>query len=154
GFATTLGPLDRYVSQLPRVGAVVIATASYNGAPPDNAVKFCDWLREGLPADALAGVNYTVFGCGNRDWAATFQQIPRLVDAKLAAYGARRLHPRGEGDARDDFDGQFRAWYDPMWGAVAEALEIDLTPAERTTAERFLSVEVVPGARMSPFVHS
>src|SRR5262249_35322216 len=119
GFATTLAPLDRFVGQLPREGAVVIATASYNGAPPDNAVKFCDWLRDGLPVDALAGVKYTVFGCGNRDWAATFQQIPRLIDAKLEAYGARRLHPRGEGDARDDFDGQFRAWYDPMWGAVA-----------------------------------
>jgi cytochrome P450/NADPH-cytochrome P450 reductase len=154
GFAATLGPLDRFVSQLPRAGAVVIASASYNGAPPDNAVKFCDWLRGGLPADALAGVSYTVFGCGNRDWAATFQQIPRLIDAKLEAYGARRLHPRGEGDARDDFDGQFRAWYDPMWGAVADALAIDLTPPERAAAERLLSVEVVPGARMSPFVHS
>src|SRR5262249_15381515 len=69
GFATTLAPLDDYVGRLPREGAVMIASASYNGTPPDNAVGFCDWLRGGLGADELAGVRYAVFGCGNRDWA-------------------------------------------------------------------------------------
>jgi cytochrome P450/NADPH-cytochrome P450 reductase len=52
-------------------------TASYNGQPPDNAVKFCQKLRDpALPSDAFAGVEYGVFGCGNRDWSATYQAIP------------------------------------------------------------------------------
>src|SRR4030095_8370019 len=112
GFAARVAPLDDYAGQLPREGAVMIATASYNGTPPDNAVQFCDWLRGGaLESGALEGVSYAVFGCGNQDCASTFQAIPRLIDDKLAEYGARRITPRGEGDARDDFDGQFHTRY-------------------------------------------
>jgi hypothetical protein len=29
-----------------------------------------------LGPDAFGGVEYSVFGCGNRDWAATYQAIP------------------------------------------------------------------------------
>ena len=81
GFATAVAPLDAYVGQLPREGAVVITTATYNGTPPDNAVRFCEWLRA-CPA-SLAGVRYAVFGCGHRDWASTFQAIPHNNDATL-----------------------------------------------------------------------
>src|SRR5204863_9390663 len=97
GFATTLAPLDDYTDRLPTVGAVTIVTASYNGTAPDNAVGFCNWLKSGrLAPDALKGVRYTVFGCGNRDWSATYQAIPKFIDAQLAEYGAERLHLRGE----------------------------------------------------------
>ena len=153
GFATTVAPLDDHVGRLPREGMVVIASASYNGTPPDNAVRFCDWLRGGLPADALAGVTYTVFGCGNRDWASTFQAVPRLIDEKLAAAGARRLLPRGEGDARDDFDGQFQFWYRPVWPAVATAFGVDVAKAA-VTREPLYAVDVVAAQTASPFVAS
>src|SRR6188474_2803466 len=131
GFAVTVATLDEYAGRLPREGAVLITTASYNGTPPDNAGRFCDWLRDGgLAPGALAGVRYAVFGCGNRDWASTFQAIPRFIDATLEAHGASRIAPRGEGDARDDFDAQFEAWQEPLWGAVATALGVELAPAE------------------------
>jgi hypothetical protein len=56
GFAATVGPLDEHADALPRQGAVVIVTASYNGQPPDNAAKFCQKLRDpALPPDAFAG---------------------------------------------------------------------------------------------------
>src|SRR5687768_17430250 len=45
GFDVTVGPLDEHVGDLPVGGATVIDTASYNGAPPDSATAFCDWLR-------------------------------------------------------------------------------------------------------------
>jgi cytochrome P450/NADPH-cytochrome P450 reductase len=128
GFATTVAPLDDYTGNLPTTGAVVIVSASYNGTPPDNAAAFCRWLQGDLAPNALAGVHYTVFGCGNRDWASTYQAIPTLIDADLAAHGAVRVHPRGEGDARDDFDGQFRAWYGSLWSDLALAL--NLSPIE------------------------
>ena len=145
GFAVTVASLDEYAGRLPREGAVLITTASYNGTPPDNAGRFCDWLRDGgLAPGALAGVRYAVFGCGNRDWAATFQAIPRLIDARLEALGAQRLHQRGEGDARDDFDAQFEAWQEPLWGAVATTLGVELTPAEAAEPAH-LTVEIVAG---------
>ncbi len=59
----------------------------------------------------LPNVRYAVFGCGNSDWAATYQSIPRLIDEQLAAHGARCVYARGEGDARSDLDGQFEDWF-------------------------------------------
>lgn len=152
GFVVKVAPLDDYAGRLPKEGLVAIVTSSYNGLPPDNAVKFCAWLKsEELGADALAGVTYTVFGCGNRDWAATFQAVPRLIDAQLAAHGAKRLYPHGEGDARDDFDGQFQRWYQPLRRTVAESLGISI---EAETSKPLYKLELVPGQQMSPFVDS
>ena len=111
GFATKLAPLDDYVGNLKDQGDVIIFCASYNGAPPDNATKFVNWLSSDLPKDAFEGVRYTVFGCGNSDWLATYQSIPRLIDEQLSAHGAKAGLPRGEGDARDDLDGQFEKWF-------------------------------------------
>ena len=152
GFAVKIAPLDDYAERLPKEGLLAIVTSSYNGLPPDNAAKFCDWLRsEELASDALAGVTYTVFGCGNRDWAATFQAVPRLIDEQLAAHGAKRLFPHGEGDARDDFDGQFQRWYQPLRRTVADAVGIQI---EAETSRPLYKLEIVPGQQMSPFVDS
>ena len=52
GFEATLADLDDYVGRLPTDGAVVVASASYNGAPPDNAAAFVKWLAEAAPGDA------------------------------------------------------------------------------------------------------
>ena len=41
------------------------------------------WL-DGLSGDALNGVQYTVFGTGNRDWARTYQAIPKKIDQRFA----------------------------------------------------------------------
>jgi cytochrome P450/NADPH-cytochrome P450 reductase len=111
GFATRLAPLDDFAGQLPDRGGVLIFCASYNGAAPDNATQFVKWLGGDLPKDAFAKVRYAVFGCGNSDWAATYQSVPRMIDEQLAAHGARSVYPRGEGDARSDLDGQFEKWF-------------------------------------------
>src|SRR5262249_19540694 len=112
GFATKLAPLDDYVGELPAGGGVLIFCASYNGAAPDNATQFVKWLGSGdLAKDALGKVRYAVFGCGNSDWAATYQSVPRLIDEQLKAHGARSMYERGEGDARSDLDGQFERWF-------------------------------------------
>jgi cytochrome P450/NADPH-cytochrome P450 reductase len=111
GFATTLAPMDDYASGLPDQGGVLIFCASYNGAPPDNASRFMAWLNEDRAADALKNVRYAVFGCGNSDWAATYQSVPRAIDERLSAGGAHRVYVRGEGDARVDLDGEFEDWF-------------------------------------------
>ncbi len=111
GFATKLAPLDDFVGKLPEQGGVLIFCASYNGAPPDNATQFVKWLGGDVPKDSLAKLRYAVFGCGNSDWAATYQSIPRFIDQQLAARGGRSVFARGEGDARSDLDGQFEEWF-------------------------------------------
>ncbi|MEI7933230.1 MAG: cytochrome P450, partial [Alphaproteobacteria bacterium] len=122
GFAVTQGQLDDFVDRLPAGGLVVICTSSYNGNPPDNAVKFRRWLGSGLASDALAGVSYTVFGSGDRVWASTFQKVPGEIDELMSAAGARRFCDRGVADASDDFDGMFRDWYAAFWKQAGDAL--------------------------------
>ena len=54
------------------------------------------------------------------DWASTYQAVPTLIDTQLEAHGAHRIHARGEGDARSDFDGQFSEWYQGLWPSLAD----------------------------------
>ena len=152
GFTSTLAPLDDYAARMPKEVAVAIVTGSYNGAAPDNAAGFLRWIRESATPGALAGIKYTVFGCGNRDWASTYQSIPRAIDERLEVLGARRIYARGEGDAREDLDGQFQVWFEQLWQAVGEALsiEVDLSRGER--AEPLYSVEAVPAPQANPLV--
>ena len=111
GFATRLAPLDDFVDKLPDQGGVLIFCASYNGAPPDNATQFVKWLGDDLPKDAFSKLRYAVFGCGNSDWAATYQSVPRFIDEQLAGHGGRSVYARGEGDARGDLNGEFESWF-------------------------------------------
>jgi cytochrome P450 / NADPH-cytochrome P450 reductase len=143
GFATKLAPLDDYVGKLPEQGGVLIFCASYNGAAPDNATQFIKWLGGDLPKDAFANVRYAVFGCGNSDWAATYQSIPRLIDEQLAAHGARPVYPRGEGDARSDLDGQFESWFAKAAPVAVKALGVDTGLARSADDEPLYKIEPV-----------
>ncbi|WP_314732904.1 cytochrome P450 [Sphingomonas sp. LC-1] len=118
GYAATVAPLDDYATGLPEGVPLIVATASYEGRPPDNAARFVTWV-EGLPDHALDGRRYAVFGCGNRQWARTWQAIPKRVDAALAKAGAQAFHTRGEGDAAGDLFGAFENWYAGLWPSLA-----------------------------------
>ncbi|HTB05019.1 MAG TPA: cytochrome P450 [Bradyrhizobium sp.] len=144
GFATKLAPLDDFVGKLPEQGGVLIFCASYNGAPPDNATQFMKWLRGDLPKDAFAKVRYTVFGCGNSDWAATYQSIPRLIDEQLAAHGARSVYARGEGDARGDLDGEFESWFAKAAPQAVREFGVDSSFSRSAEDEPLYQIEPVP----------
>ncbi|HEX3549220.1 MAG TPA: cytochrome P450, partial [Candidatus Elarobacter sp.] len=150
GFAVRIGWLDDYVAKLPTDGGVLIVCASYNGAPPDNAAGFYAWLQAGMAPDALAGVRYTVFGCGNRNWASTYQAVPRFIDERLAAFGAERLFERGEGDAQEDIDGAFRAWRLALWNAVSAELGVALDRGVESDTRPRYAVEIVAGPQANP----
>jgi cytochrome P450/NADPH-cytochrome P450 reductase len=155
GFVATVAALDDHVGALPKEGGVIVVTASYNGQPPDNAAQFCRWLQDpALPADVFAGVEYAVFGCGNRDWAATYQAVPTLIDAQLEKHGATRMYRRGEGDARGDFDADYRAWYGPLWQSVATALDLPTSVAQAQTTGPRLTVAFVNRQAANPIITS
>ncbi|MFT4116343.1 bifunctional cytochrome P450/NADPH--P450 reductase [Bradyrhizobium sp.] len=147
GFASKLAPLDDYAGKLPEEGGVLIFCASYNGAPPDHATQFVKWLHGEASGDALSKVRYVVFGCGNSDWAATYQSVPRFIDEQLAARGARSLHARGEGDARSDLDGQFEKWFSAAAPAAMKELGLTSNFSRSADDEPLYNVEpVAPGA--------
>ncbi|MGZ8259006.1 MAG: bifunctional cytochrome P450/NADPH--P450 reductase [Caldimonas sp.] len=143
GYAAEAAALDDHAGRLPTDGAVILVTASYEGQPPDNARQFTAWL-EALDAGALKGVRYAVFGCGNRQWARTYQAVPKRFDAALEAAGAARLKARGETDSGGDFFGAFDEWYAGLWSDLGRALGKDVQAAP---PGRQLQVEVVKAGR-------
>ena len=153
GFDVTLGPLDEHVGDLPVGGATVVVTASYNGVPPDNATAFCDWLRTAEP-DAVKGVSYSVFGCGNTEWGSTYQSIPTLVDGLLESRGATRIHLRGAGNAAGDFDADYRAWHGSLWADVAEALDLPDEVASAAPSTARLSITLTNRQVSNPVIVS
>ncbi|MEO6843452.1 MAG: cytochrome P450 [Bradyrhizobium sp.] len=152
GFATRLGSLDEHVGKLPEEGGVLIICASYNGAAPDNATQFVKWLGGDLPKDAFAKVRYAVFGCGNSDWAATYQSVPRFIDEQLAAHGARAIYPRGEGDARSDLDGQFQKWFPAAAQVATKEFGIDWNFTRTAEDEPLYAIEPVAATAVNTIV--
>jgi cytochrome P450/NADPH-cytochrome P450 reductase len=143
GFDVTLAELDAFAGKLPGEGVVAIACSSYNGMPPDNASKFVDWLEQGDPASTkLKGVNYFVLGCGNSDWAATFQVVPRKIDTALSALGAKRIVDTEELDARGDVDTQFHEWLDALIPQLGSEFGVDLGDQSDAIAVPLYSVEI------------
>jgi cytochrome P450 / NADPH-cytochrome P450 reductase len=152
GYTARTAALDDAVGELPTDGAVVVVTSSYNGQPPDNAAKFAAWVDDA--ATSAKEVRFTVFGCGNRDWAATYQAVPTRIDAALEARGATRVYPRGEGDARGDFDGQFEAWYAGLFDALGSALGLDAGATAAAGSGPRLAVQLEQRRTASPILQS
>ncbi|MEV0991203.1 cytochrome P450 [Streptomyces sp. NPDC049949] len=110
GFEARVAPLDAHRDGgLPTDGPLVVVAASYNGRPTDDAAGFVSWLTQAGPG-AAEGVHYAVLGVGDRNWAATYQQVPALIDARLASAGAERLMDRTEADASGDLAGAVRGF--------------------------------------------
>ena len=154
GFAVTLASLDDGMKRLKPEGASVIVTASYNGAAPDNASAFMAWLRADSAAAALAGARYAVFGCGNRDWASTYQVVPRIVDERLETLGAYRFLERGEGDARGDLDGDFQTWAAKLWPALVAELKLDIDLSAAADTQPLYTIETVAAPPVNPIIGS
>ena len=145
GYAPTVGALDEHADSLVPGTPVLIVTASYEGQAPDNAKKFLSWI-ESREANELAGVKFAVFGCGNLQWARTYQFVPKRIDAALEAAGASRLRARGEADAGGDFFGAFDEWYETLWADLGKTLGHAV--AEKPSAPAF-DVEVLKSGRES-----
>ncbi|MCD7035827.1 bifunctional cytochrome P450/NADPH--P450 reductase [Metabacillus sp. GX 13764] len=148
GYQTEAAPLDEHAGKLPKEGAVIIVTSSYNGTPPDNAMQFIDWL-ESAKSEELAGVRYAVFGCGDRNWASTYQKVPLLIDELLSSKGAESMLPRGEGDADSDFELQYESWKNELWPETAKKLGL-LIEAEAQQTAKTVNVEFVGHLEESP----
>jgi cytochrome P450/NADPH-cytochrome P450 reductase len=122
GFAATVATLDSATEHVPSDRPVLFITPSYEGQPPDNGRKFVSWL-ESIQAkpDALAGVKYAIFGCGNPDWVTTYHRIPKLVEEILDRTGATKFCPTGLGNAAGDIIGAFDAFSEEVWAALKQS---------------------------------
>ncbi|MEC0201275.1 cytochrome P450 [Paenibacillus lautus] len=152
GFDSQVGALDDFAGKLPKEGVVVIVTASYNGQPPSNARAFMEWL-ETADESEIEGVRYAVFGCGDHNWASTYQRIPRLIDDQLAVKGAQRLLTRGESDASGDFEREVDEWTEHLWPDLMQSLGLPLMSVHEPKRSA-LSVQFVQGAAAVPLAET
>lgn len=152
GFQSKVAPLNEYAGNLPAEGVIYIVTASYNGTPPNNARTFVQWLHEVKPGE-LEGIRYCVFGCGDRNWASTYQSVPKLIDEQLASKGAQRLLTLGEGDVSGDFETEVENWQEQLWPTVMGALGLSLS--EKTASKSpALSMHYVSSASETPLAET
>ncbi|MFF2510238.1 flavodoxin domain-containing protein [Streptomyces sp. NPDC058086] len=114
---TEIAPLDAYVGALPVGPPLIVTAASCNGQLTDDAAAFVRRLETAEP-DTADGVTYAVLGIGDRNWAASYQHIPTLIDRRLAELGGTRLLERAEGDASGDLAGAVRQFTDRMCTAL------------------------------------
>jgi len=129
GMAADLMSLDAFLDKKEvskGAAAVIVISSTYNGSPPDNAGKFIKFLEQPAQvAKVFAGVPFSVFGCGNTQWARTYQAIPRAIDKALAAAQGKRLTADFAcGDADSTLDEGFETWKFALWEGLSKSLGI------------------------------
>ncbi|WP_269854659.1 bifunctional cytochrome P450/NADPH--P450 reductase [Streptomyces sp. RPT161] len=146
GCDVTVAALNDRTAALPAEAPVVIVAASYNGQPTDDANAFVTWLADAEPGTA-EGVPFAVLGVGDRNWAATYQRVPTLIDARLAELGGTRLLPRAEADASGDLAGSVERFTSALRGTLLERYgDPDAAPDAPDGPGRTYEVTEVVGA--------
>ncbi|KAF2447682.1 NADPH-cytochrome P450 reductase-like protein [Karstenula rhodostoma CBS 690.94] len=142
GFSAVVDTLDAVKENMPKDRPIAIITASYEGQPADNAAHFVTWLNS-LTGSELTDVQYTVFGCGHRDWAATFHKVPKAVDRTIEERGGTRIADIGTADtSKGDIFTEFEAWEEKVfWPAVKDRYGAS-DSSEFTPFEANLEIEV------------
>ncbi len=148
GFVSRVGSLDDAVQALPNSGVVLIVTATYNGMPPDNALRFAEWMRS--EAFRVDGLRYAVLGCGNTQWK-TFQAFPREIDRILAERGGIRILNAGEADANADFESGCEHFTKSFWKETFEELDMEIPARIMSQPQtRRYQVQVVKHSPLRP----
>jgi len=121
GFAPRVFDMDDYdATHLPTAERLLIVTSTYgDGEMPDNAQAF--WAA--LCADdapRLEKTQFSVLALGDTNYE-TFCEAGKQFDERLAALGARRIHPRVDCDV--DFEAPFQSWIEGVLPALGTAGE-------------------------------
>ncbi|KAG1701342.1 NADPH--cytochrome P450 reductase [Nymphon striatum] len=106
----------------------VFCMATYGeGDPTDNAIEFNEWLKD--TSENLAGVNYAVFGLGNKTYEH-YNTMATFVDNRLEELGATRVHALGLGDDDGNMEEDFLTWKEGFWSAVCEHFNLEVSGEE------------------------
>jgi len=104
---------------------VVIISTYTEGAPPETAKWFYNWLSDmagdfRVSHNMLVGLGYTVFGLGDSLYSDHYNTVGRDVDRFLHQLQGDRVHPLGLGDENvsnskaGSMEGDFDIWSDKL----------------------------------------
>lgn len=118
GLAVRLVAAEHYdPRELARERLLLVAISTQgDGDPPDAARAFVDFLAS-RRAPALKELSYGVFALGDSSYPK-FCETGRIVDERLAALGATRLHPRVDADL--DYEPAAQGWRERSLVALRE----------------------------------
>ena len=107
---------DRINRKTGTATAIFLTSTYGEGEAPDNAASFVKELEElrqaGEPA-ALPGLDFGVFGLGNKQYDH-FNAMAKLMDNALGTLGGKRIVELGLGDDDSDLEGDFESWKDNL----------------------------------------
>lgn len=139
GLKTMTADLEEYdydnLDQFPEDKVAFFVMATYGeGEPTDNAVEFYEFIsgedvnfseKGGADEKALSSLNYVAFGLGNNTYEHYNSMVRNLVKF-LDRLGAKRIGEPGEGDdGAGTMEEDFLAWKEPMWAALASAMNLE-----------------------------
>lgn len=105
----------------------VFCLATYGeGDPTDNCMDFYEWIQGDVD---LAGLNYAVFGLGNKTYEH-YNKVAIYVDKRLEELGATRVFELGLGDDDANIEDDFITWKDRFWPAACDYFGIESTGEE------------------------
>ncbi len=132
GFAANCLALDDYARiDVATQKRIAVITSTYgDGEMPDNASAFWAFLQSGDAAH-WGQVEYSVLALGDSNYAQ-FCGAGRLIDARLAELGARRVMDRVECDV--DYDEPAGAWFEGLVGKFGGAESTSDALEERVEA--------------------
>ena len=122
---------------------VIFVVATYGeGEPTDSMKPFFDWMADDLrDPNELAGVKFTVFGLGDRQYKF-FCHMGIEVDKFMTAMGASRVYGLGCGDAGRNMEEEFDGWRRDLWPAIGHALGVKLKAETEEPVQPELNMRV------------
>ena len=139
GLKTMTVDLEEYdyenLDQFPEDKVAIFVLATYGeGEPTDNAVEFYEFIggedvsfseKGGMDSSPLSTLSYVAFGLGNNTYEH-YNSMVRSVTKYLDRLGAKRIGEAGEGDdGAGTMEEDFLAWKEPMWTALAAAMNLE-----------------------------
>ena len=140
--------LEQVVEELRRdadtgLSRAILLSATYGeGEAPDNSTAFVETLKEKAcsdilyethknsdlkePESCLVGLEYCVFGLGNRQYDH-YNAVGKFFDHALEKVGGVRTVPLGMGDDDSDLEGDFESWKENMWSALQKRYVPDIS---------------------------
>ena len=147
GVRAVVSAMDDYdVAELPNEQTVInlLATCGQGEFPVNSRDFYKELCDADLPADYLSGVNFATFGMGDSGYVF-FNETARLVDERMAALGARRMLPRGDGDdqSEDKWETAWADWFPDLMNETGAPPP----PAEMPAAQHVAVIGADGGAR-------
>ena len=96
-----------YFSKRPLCVVLILSTYG-EGDASDDALRFDEWLRA-LEGEMFVGVEYCVFGLGNKQYAF-YNEMAKRTDKKIHLLGGKRICSIGFGDDNADIEQNWEDW--------------------------------------------